>query len=604
MGGAIVVWVDGRGDLNIYAQKVDSLGNSVWRGQGVEICGASFEQNLPKITGDGTGGAVIVWEDGRTQLDIDLYAQRIDATGDALWVPDGVALSTETADQENPQITSDGAEGAIVVWEDKRDEATQETDIYAQRIDSLGNVWAPGGIPICTTAATQHQVQIASDGTGGAYIAWMDYRSGPFSFHIYMQHVDANGTPLWTADGIPICTAPNSRHTLHMIADGEGGAIIAWSDRRDWYDIYAQKVDADGNTLWTANGAGVCIYPQWQYLCKLAPDGGGGAICVWQDDRDGQWDIYARRISAAGDTLWTANGVPICTQVNIQYSPQIIGDGDGGAIIAWEENRTGSDPDIYVQRIDSNGVVRWTADGVGLCTAPASQNFPRMTSDGSNGAIVAWVDSRNESTGGKDVYIGAVSDSGLVKVPALLQNFAAEPSLSGIAVRWTLAEAGEQMTFFVLRAESPGYTFRELDSPRITQQGLSFDFFDGNCVEGNAYRYRIDVSDELGRRNLFETGSITVPTSVVALEQNFPNPFNPRTTIRFHLPESGHVELRVFDLPGRHIVTLLNETRTNGPHAVEWNGRDAGGNPVSSGVYIYRLKTGKTSLAKKMLLLK
>jgi hypothetical protein len=604
LGGAIVVWVDGRNDLNIYAQKVNSLGSSAWQGQGVEICGTSFEQNLPKITGDGDGGAVIVWEDGRSEIDIDLFAQRIDGAGNVLWLPDGVALSVEAADQENPQITSDGAKGAIVVWEDKRDEATQGTDIYTQRIDSLGSVWAHGGIPICTATETQHQVQIASDGAGGAYIAWLDYRSGPLSFHIYMQRVDANGIPQWTADGIPICTAPNSRHTLHMIADGEGSAIIAWSDRRDWYDIYAQKVDADGTTLWTADGAGVCIYPQWQYLCKLTPDGGGGAICVWQDDRHGQWDIYARRISSAGDTLWTANGVPICTQTNIQYSPQIIADGDGGAIIAWEENRTGSDPDIYAQRIDSNGIVQWTADGVGLCAASASQNFPRMTTDGARGAIVAWIDSRSESTNGKDIYIGAVSDSGRVKVPALLRNFAANPSHNGISLHWTLAEAGEQMTFYVLREESPGYEFRELDSPCISRQGLSFEFFDGDCAGGRAYRYRIDVSDEIGRRNLFETSPITVPTGVVVLEQNYPNPFNPRTMIRFHLPVSGRVELCVFDLPGRHIVTLLDEIRSNGPHAVEWNGRGAGGTPVSSGVYLYRLKAEKISLTKKMLLLR
>jgi hypothetical protein len=604
MGGAIVVWVDGRNGLDIYAQKVDSLGNPVWLRQGVEICSASFEQNLPQIATDGMAGAVIVWEDSRSQADLDIYAQRIDETGSALWMADGVVVSADTADQENPIIVTDGAKGAIIAWEDKRDEATQGTDIYAQRVDSLGNIWAVGGVPICTASETQQQVQIAPDGQGGAFIAWMDFRSGPMNFHIYMQRVNADGTPLWTADGIPICTAANSRHTLHMISDGEGGAIIAWSDRRVWYDIYAQKVNGNGITQWTAGGKGVCIYPQWQYLLKLASDGSGGAICVWQDDRDGQWDIYARRINAAGDTLWATNGVPVCTQVNIQYSPQIIPDGEGGAIMAWEENRTGSDPDLYTQRIDSNGTVQWTADGVGLCTAPASQNFPRMVTDGSNGAIVAWVDSRNEIANGKDIFIGGVSDSGFVKVPTLLHNFVAELSYPGIAVRWSLAEAGEEMKFYVLRSENPGNTFIELDSPNISRQGLLFHFIDSDCVEGNTYRYRIDVSDEIGRRNLFETGPITIPSTTVALEQNYPNPFNPRTTIRFHLPAAAHVQLRVFDLGGRHIISLLNEARQNGPHEIEWNGLNSSGNPVSSGIYLYRLKSGKSSLTKKMLLLK
>ncbi len=160
------------------------------------------------------------------------------------------------------------------------------------------------------------------------------------------------------------------------------------------------------------------------------------------------------------------------------------------------------------------------------------------------------------------------------------------------------------MRFFILRAGSPDYSLRELESPDIFQQGMSFYFFDGDCIEGTAYRYRIDVSDEIGRRILFETEWITMPTGKALLEQNFPNPFNPRTTIPFHLPVSSHVHLSVLDLLGRRIITLVNEILPTGSHDIEWNGRNAEGNPVSSGVYLYRLKTGKTSLTKKMLLLK
>ncbi len=88
------------------------------------------------------------------------------------------------------------------------------------------------------------------------------------------------------------------------------------------------------------------------------------------------------------------------------------------------------------------------------------------------------------------------------------------------------------------------------------------------------------------------------------LSPNYPNPFNPQTTIRFYLPAGTEAELTVFDLLGREIVTLLKGTMTRGMHSVEWNGKNRAGETVNSGVYIYRLKTGATVLSRRMLLLK
>ncbi len=89
-----------------------------------------------------------------------------------------------------------------------------------------------------------------------------------------------------------------------------------------------------------------------------------------------------------------------------------------------------------------------------------------------------------------------------------------------------------------------------------------------------------------------------------ALYQNFPNPFNPATTIGFDLPEAGSVRLSVYDLLGREVVTLLNGDRAAGHHTVNWNARDARGQPVSSGIYFYRLEAGSNKLSQKMLLSK
>jgi hypothetical protein len=90
----------------------------------------------------------------------------------------------------------------------------------------------------------------------------------------------------------------------------------------------------------------------------------------------------------------------------------------------------------------------------------------------------------------------------------------------------------------------------------------------------------------------------------LGLEQNYPNPFNPSTSIAFALPNDARVVLEVYDIYGRLVNVLLDETRAAGRHSVEWNGRDASGAALPSGTYLYRLTSGTTSLAKRMTLAK
>ena len=98
-------------------------------------------------------------------------------------------------------------------------------------------------------------------------------------------------------------------------------------------------------------------------------------------------------------------------------------------------------------------------------------------------------------------------------------------------------------------------------------------------------------------------GKNTLPSSFV-LDQNYPNPFNPETKITFTLPEDSNTSLVVYDLLGTEIKTLINNVRQAGAHTISWNGADNEGNLVSGGVYLYRIKSGKFTLTKKMLFLK
>jgi len=89
------------------------------------------------------------------------------------------------------------------------------------------------------------------------------------------------------------------------------------------------------------------------------------------------------------------------------------------------------------------------------------------------------------------------------------------------------------------------------------------------------------------------------------LSQNFPNPFNPSTTIRFGLPEAGKVTLKIFNLLGEEVVALINnELRKAGYHVIVWDGRNSQGHVVANGMYVYQLQSGSRTIAKKMALMK
>lgn len=98
---------------------------------------------------------------------------------------------------------------------------------------------------------------------------------------------------------------------------------------------------------------------------------------------------------------------------------------------------------------------------------------------------------------------------------------------------------------------------------------------------------------------------------VFALKPNYPNPFNPATTIAFDLPENSSVELEIYDISGRKVRTVVNESMEAGTHRVNWDGRDETGNQVASGIYFYRIHAVPSGSAdqafiavSKMMLLK
>ncbi|MBN1163820.1 MAG: T9SS type A sorting domain-containing protein [Candidatus Krumholzibacteriota bacterium] len=593
-GGGIVIWQDYRaGSGNVYAQRIDPDGEILWRSNGVSASGNDqdrefFRQAVP----DGSGGVILTWMDHRGG-GVDIYAQRISAEGNPLWDPDGLYISPAEEDNYYPVIIADGAGGATIAWQSGIDSTSQ---IFIQKLDEYGNMeWPAGGLAVSTEQGSINPSLLA-DGAGGVIVAWISTSTGT---GILAQRISAAGTRQWGDSGRPVCPGGVVHGFVPLCGDGAGGAIIAWHDIRGGnHDIYVQRISASGDPLWDPDGSLVRGGAGDQWHPGIIPADGGGCLIAWMDSEGEDSDIYMQRINASGGLEWEAGGTVVCSAAGYQLNPRLASDGGGGAIISWQDRREG-DFDIYVQRVDEAGSLRWAGDGVAVARSAGEQRLPEIVPDETGGALLTWEGGDEES----NIYCQRITASGGF-VAVNLAGFTAVRNRGGVEITWRLREIDMRATFIILRSADGGLFFTNLLEAEIRCRDGEYFFRDEDLPPGGDYRYRVMVRDDRGQRVLFETESIGFPFREAVMRQNYPNPFNPVTTISYYLPERTRVILAVYDPAGNRVRCLVNEMADRGEHLVEWNGRDEGGRTVSSGVYFYRLRAGKEEFSRKMILLK
>jgi hypothetical protein len=160
-------------------------------------------------------------------------------------------------------------------------------------------------------------------------------------------------------------------------------------------------------------------------------------------------------------------------------------------------------------------------------------------------------------------------------------------------------------------ASTPQDSLRAL----VTAMGVYLTYGrDGNLTVRNE-SVRVDDPRELARRVVHYAKAMQNPALLSVKEppavpheyrlyQNFPNPFNPNTEIRFDLPEAVNVQLRIFNILGQEVTTLVDELKPAGAYHLTWDSKNTTGSVVASGVYVYQLKAGNFVDQKKMVLIR
>jgi len=586
--GAIVIWKDG----GVIGQRINEFGDILWGDEGVKVANGRAKQHT--LAPDGLGGAIVAWSRFKSAK-YTVCLQHLSPGGAILWDSKGLIVCEEPGDQEAPRLARCGQGLFVVAWEDGRG---ADRDIYAQMVDGKGTVLGQvEGIPISTAAGDERLVGVVPDGAGGVIIAWQ-YAGGSDS-DIYAQRIDGRGSRLWAEDGLVVCTEPGDQLQAAITGDGSGGAVVVWQDTRGSdIDLYAQRVDPDGNTVWIDGGAIVCSAWGDQIRPGIVPDNEGGAIITWCDYRGDDADIFVQRLNAVGDPAWQADGIALCSLPGNQLLPKITPDHTGGAIVTWQDQRD-TDWNIYAQRVTKGGGIRWDDDGLLICNAPYEQLAPTITPDGTGGAFMPWEDTRG---GEIDIYAQRIDADGRI-VKDVLSRYSAHLDGGNIVVKWTMASERRNPHFFVHRAPSVYGPYR----PRfikIEGAGKSFSFVDETCREGQGYTYRVELLSGNYRKLLFETPVVAVPSKERFRSSNSPNPFNPSTAIYYTLPEESHVQLEIYDVAGRRIANLVDAVQGPGEQSAFWDGKDSNGTPVASGIYFYRITAGDLKISRKMILVR
>ncbi len=451
-----------------------------------------------------------------------------------------------------------------------------------------------------------------------------------------VERLDANTLRIYfTSDDIPTVLSPGQYDIYYVDFDVASGTF---GPAHDIDCISSDPINTSGHDQ------GPSLSPDGNYLFFLRLGSGGDydhEIWMAQKDMDGKWSNPHKLPSTInsghdehtgsyrdGKLYFDAKGrdggstfdIWVCdfdpeTEVADNFSKVVFDSWSSDAINEAHAFITSDGARIYLSAYDPPAIANhdiYYSDWADLGEGIWGWSEPQVLGSNVNGSghevtptlsddqeFLFFTSTSSPATTNKLFYCEKGED-----VATLLQSFDSKAKDGAITIRWTLFEAGENMKFFLLCAESGSDTFKELESAIIENVGLTYTFTDEDCRPGATYRYRVDVQDENGRRILFETDSITLPQISLKLYQNYPNPFNPITKIRYYLPEETHVILEICDVEGKRIACLIDKEQAKGEHFVEWNGRDKNGQGVSTGIYFYRLKAGNLAIARKMVLVK
>ncbi|MCD4818621.1 MAG: hypothetical protein K8S23_08000 [Candidatus Cloacimonetes bacterium] len=343
-------WLDEESSTNfLYAQIVDELGNFQFLDDGLVIhSGAAWEvSNLNIIPHE--NNPFFIWQNSGYHKQISV--QSLNVNGTPVFEKNGIFV-TNSHHIGGYDVDNQNNNFYIIT-------KNFEFRAVAQSFDSYGNLlWNENGVFVTNSDNVQIFVQISIQ-DGFSYTGWTEY-NGDFTnpeYNIYAQKIDENGNLLWDETGVLI----TDREGDNVINEILGRCYIWTNEDFPDYNIYAKQVDENGITSidWDENGTPIseAVGNQNQPKGIQIPQ---GYLIIWLDNLED--DIYGQIITEEGNVLWQQDGLPLVVQPLDQNNVKVIY--DEYIYLVWEDFRSGVDYEIYAQKFNENGQEIWMEGGV------------------------------------------------------------------------------------------------------------------------------------------------------------------------------------------------------------------------------------------------
>ncbi len=413
----IVFSIDLLGSLKITTVNYDNPQN--WR---VNTDGGTDDQTNVDLAIDSSDNLYFVWVNDTGSIER-IYAQKYDLSRNVQWLAGDVQL-TASNNQVNPRIAiappvapATDEEFFYLIWNDDRN-GNQNTYLEKFRTSDGSSVWGDIKVNVDDNSADQINPDLAVDSAGNIYAVWMDNRNG--NWDIYAQKYDLNGVPLWGVEDsdlkINADVGFDDQKNPRIATDNENNFYVVWEDEINGdQDIFLAKFGGDGGILFPGkkvNNDGSLLD---QYDPAIVYDGANHFYLCWSDERNSEPDIYAQKYDKAGARVWLSGDIIVnddSTSDAWRTKPSLayFNDGIGGETIyfSWQDNRN-ENFDVYSAKFNSSGVKLWEYDLImNGDSSDYPQENPEIAIDSTGCAVTAWEDFRSGSN--DDIYATRYSD--------------------------------------------------------------------------------------------------------------------------------------------------------------------------------------------------
>ncbi len=552
------------------------------------------DQQFPAVAINTNGRFVVVWaSDGQDGSGMGVFGQR--------FYPGGVKIGEEFQvndytdnDQDRPSVAIRDNGSYIVTWQ-SRGQDGDGNGIFARIFTSNGTRLGTEFQVNTYTFSNESAPHVVLDGLGNFWISWQSTQQDGSSDATMMRKYDADGVPL-TGEIMVNRYTYGFQGIPRIGCDALGNPVVAYTSLEfdgDGYAAAVQRMNATGGLVGPELIANTFTVNHQDYP-GLAVNPDGSFVVVWHSaTQDGNgYGVYGQRYNTDGTRAGGEFQINQETYFN-QWWTEAASDDFGSFAVVWETYTREGRNDIFIRRYYKDGTAHSGESRVNSFLGE-DQEKPDIASRYDGNLVVVW-QSRTQDGSGYGIY-GQRFTAGTV--PVVFSGLSADVVGGSVRLRWDIDSDEPVSELAVLReSRDGGYPVA------VTIPDGSRSYQDTPDRPGT-YTYSVVAKSESGNEYRSRDVTVSVVSAVVELFQNHPNPFNPSTLIVYQLDEERQVDLAVYDVRGARVAVLVSEIKAAGKHEVLWDGRNTGGATVGSGVYFYRLKSGKNVITRRMLLLK